>query len=172
MTEATTAAATKVKPAKAASAFQLPKYGMPNFDLPKMEVPEAFRAMAENSVAQARHSCEKAKSAAADASDLVQNSYITAAKGAMDYNLKLIEIARTNMKAGFGYIDALLGVKSPSEFAELSSVHTREQLNAVTEQTKELMALAEKVATETGEPLKTGLTKALGKFASSQGGYH
>jgi hypothetical protein len=108
MTEATTAAATKVKPAKAASAFQLPKYGMPNFDLPKMEVPEAFRAMAENSVAQARHSCEKAKSAAADASDLVQNSYITAAKGAMDYNLKLIEIARTNVKAGFGYIDALL----------------------------------------------------------------
>jgi phasin family protein len=52
-----------------------------------------------------------------------------------------------------------MGVKSPSEFVELSAAHTRKQFEAMTAQTKELTELAQKVTTEIAEPLKAGVTK-------------
>ena len=69
--------------------------------------------------------------------------------GAADYNLKVIEIARTNANATFGYADDLLGVKSLSEFIELSTAHARRQFEAMTAQTKELTELVQKVTTDT-----------------------
>lgn len=153
MTETTTAA-TKAKTAKhAASSFGMPDYGipkfeMPKFDLPNMEMPEAFREMAEQGAAHARDSYAKAKVASEEAADLLQKTYATVAKGATDYNLKLIEIARTNTRTAFDYVHELLGVKSPSEFIELSTAHARKQFEAITAQTKELTELAQKVTTE------------------------
>ena len=52
-----------------------------------------------------------------------------------------------------------------SEVIELSTSHARKQFEAVSEQTKELAALAQKVATESAEPLKSGVTKAFRKVA-------
>ena len=47
-------------------------------------------------------------------------------------------------------------MKSPSEFMELATEHAGTQTTALTEQTKELTALAQKVALATTEPLKAG----------------
>ena len=69
-------------------------------------------------------------------------------RGATDYNLKVIEIARTNTNAAFDYAYELLAVKSPSKFIELSTAHARKQFEAMTAQTKELTELAQKVTTE------------------------
>jgi hypothetical protein len=46
---------------------------------------------------------------------------------------------------------------------ELSSAHARKQFETLTAQSKELSALAQKVATETAEPMKAGMTKAFSK---------
>jgi len=54
----------------------------------------------------------------------------------------------------------LSGVKSPSVFVELSTEHARKQFETLTEQTKQLAALAQKVMLATAEPLKTGVAKA------------
>jgi len=43
-------------------------------------------------------------------------------------------------------------VKSPSDFVELSTEHSRKQFETLTEQTKELAALAQKVTLATAEP--------------------
>ena len=48
---------------------------------------------------------------------------------------------------------------------ELSTAHARKQFETVTAQTKELTALAQKVATETAEPIKDSVTKAFKKVA-------
>ncbi|MGB9044370.1 MAG: phasin family protein [Pseudolabrys sp.] len=69
-------------------------------------------------------------------------------RGPTDFNLKVIEIARTNTNTAFDNACELLGVKSPSEFAELSTKHAHKQIEAMTAQTKELMELAQKVTTE------------------------
>src|SRR5580658_1168056 len=71
------------------------------FDMSKTATPQALRQFAENGAAQARESYEKMSAATAEASNLIQTSCTTAAKGAAEYNAKLIEIACANANASF-----------------------------------------------------------------------
>jgi phasin len=161
MSEATTKTKTvKAAPQPIAPAFEMPKFEMPKFEVPKMEVPPALREWAEKGVAQAKDGYEKMKSAAEDATGVLEDTYATAAKGYTDYNLKVIEIARLNTNSAFDYASALLAVKSLSEMVELTSTHSRKQIETFTAQAKELSAIAQKVATETAEPIKSGVSKA------------
>lgn len=82
-------------------------------------MPEAFRKMAQKQVEQTRDAYAKAKVASEEAVNLLENTYEAAAKRATDYNNKLIEIAGTNVRAAFDYVQQLLGAKSPSELIEL-----------------------------------------------------
>ena len=69
------------------------------------------------------------------------------------------------MNAAFDFARQLARVKSPSEFFELSTAHARKQFETVTAQTKELTALAQKVTTETTDPIKESVTKVFKKVA-------
>jgi phasin len=124
---------------------------------------EAFRETAEKGVAQAQDTYEKAKVATGQATDILKDTYATAAKGATEYNLKVIEIARTNTNAAFEHAQQLLWVKTPSEFVDLSTAHARKQFDTMIAQTKELTELAQKVTTKITEPLKAGVTMAFDK---------
>ena len=165
MTDAPTSRPKAAKPTTIAPIFDMPKFEIPKFDMPKFEIPAAFREFAEKGVAQAKDAYEKVKAAAEEATDVLEDTYTTAAKGAADYNLKVIEAARANTNAVFDYARELLDVKSLSEVVELSTAHARKQFEAVSEQTKELAALAQKVATDSAEPIKTGVSKAFRKVA-------
>ena len=125
----------------------------------------AMHEMADKGIAQTISTFKNAKAATEEATNLFQHTYTAAAKGATEYNLKVIEMARINTNAAFDYAQELLGVKSPSEFVELSSARARKQFETMTAQAKELTTLAQKVAVETGEPLKTGITGAFNKVA-------
>ena len=116
-----------------------------------------------NGSAQAKEAFEKMSAATTEATALIKNSFSTAVKGAQDYNTKVIEFAQTNTKAALDFVQKLSGVKSPSEFIELSTDQSRKQFETLTEQTKELAALAQKVTLATVEPLKAGVTKAFGR---------
>jgi phasin len=164
MAEATTTPP-KVKTKPASSPFEMPKFEMPKFDMPKVEMPAAFREFAERGVAQAKDTYEKMKAVAEEATDVLETTYSTASKGASDYGLKVIEAARVNTNAAFDYAGELLAAKTFSEVIELSSVHARKQFEALTRQSKELSALAQKVATDTAEPIKNGMNKAFAKVA-------
>jgi len=164
----------KPKPAKAPATvipmFEMPKFNMPGFempkfDMPKMEVPPAFREFAEKGVAQTKEAYEKMKAAAEEGTEMLETCYSTASKGSTEYGLKMIEIARTNTNTYFDFIESLFGVKSASELVELSTAHSRSQFETMTAQGKELSALAQKVATETAEPIKSGVEKAMQKVA-------
>jgi len=145
------------------SAFEFPKFGMPNFEMPKMEVPAAFRELAEKGVSQAKEHYEKMKTAAEECTGLMEGTYATASKGASEYSSKMIEAARINTNAAFDFATELMGAKSFSDFVELSTAHTRKQFETLTAQGKELAALAQKVTTETVEPVKESVTKAFKK---------
>jgi phasin len=162
----TTTASTKAKTSRpASSAFEMPKFEMPKFEIPKVEMPAAFREIAERGVAQAKDTYEKMKAAAEEATDVLETTYSTASKGASDYGLKVIEAARTNTNVAFDFANELITAKTLSEMIELSSAHARKQFEALTQQSKELGALAQKVATETAEPIKSGMNKAFSKVA-------
>ena len=159
----------KPKPAKPAAPviplFEMPKFDMASFDMAKFEVPAAFREYAEKGVAQSKEAYEKFKAAAEENTEMLETVYTTASKGATDYGLKTIEIARANTDAMFNFVEAMFAVKSPSEFVELSTKHARAQFETLTGQSKELAGLAQKVATDTAEPIKTGVSKAMKKVA-------
>ena len=140
----TPASATNAKIAK----HMTDTFGLPKYEMPKMEIPAEFREITDKGVAHARDACAKAKVASEEAADLFKNTYATVANAATDYNLKLIEIFRTNTRAAFDHVHELLGVKFPSEFIELSTAHLRKQYDIVSAQNKDLYALSQKVATE------------------------
>jgi len=77
----------------------------------------------------------------------------------------VIEIARANTNAAFDFMESLFGVKSASEMVELSTAHARSQFETLSGQSKELAALAQKVATDTAEPIKSGMNRAFSKVA-------
>jgi phasin len=158
MAEATTAPKAKAsKPA--AGPFEIPKFEIPKFEIPNVEMPAAFREFAERGVAQAKDTYEKMKAAAEEATDVLETTYSTASKGASDYGLKVIEATRANTNAAFDYAGELFAAKTLSEVVELTSAHARKQFETITAQSKELSALAQKLAAETTEPLKSGVSK-------------
>lgn len=158
-TTTTTKSKAKAAPATSASHFESAFAGA------TFEAPAAFREFAERGISQAKDSYEKMKSAAEEATSLIEDSYTSATKGAADYGLKLIEVARTNSNAAFDYATELLGAKSLSEVVEVSTAHARKQFETVSAQTRELAALAQKVTTEATEPLKDGMTRVVKKVA-------
>jgi phasin len=159
----------KVKAASLAAAetakLETPRFDLPKFEVPKMEVPAAFREFAEKSVSQAKGNWEKMKAAGEEASGLIEDSYATARKGAADYSLKLLEVSRVNTNAAFDFAAQLFAVKSLPEMVELSSSHMRKLFETTTAQSKELTALAQKVTTETVEPIKDSISSAFKKVA-------
>ena len=98
--------------------------------------------------------------ATSQAADVMKNCCSTAVKGAQDYNNKLIEFTQANTKAAFDFAQRMSGVKSPSEFVELSTELSQQQFATLTEQTKQLAALVQQVTLAAAAPFKTGFTKA------------
>lgn len=164
---------TKVKPPVGAIAtdakfempkFEMPKFEMPKFEIPTMEVPPAFREAAEKGIAQAKTNYDKFKSAAEQATDVLEETYSTASKGYADYGLKVIETTRANSNAAFDLFGELMTAKSYSEVVEKTTAYMRTQFETITAQTKELTEQAQKVATETAEPIKASVS-SFGKAA-------
>jgi len=168
----TTASATQTPKSKSKAiasvstpAFDMPKFEMLKFEMPKIEIPTVFRELAEKGVAQAKENYEKAKSVAEKATDVLEDTYSTASKGCASYGLKVIETTRANSDATFDLLSELMTAKSYSEMVELYSAYLRKQFDALVTQAKELSEHAQKVATETAEPIKESLSAAFNKAA-------
>ena len=87
----------------------------------------------------------------------MQHCYSAAVKGVQEYNNKVIEFTHANTKTAFDFAQRMSGVKSPSEFVELSTELAQLQLTTLAEQAKQLTALAQQATLATAEPLRTSL---------------
>jgi phasin len=129
------------------------------------EVPGSIREFAEKGVSQARETYEKFKDVAQSSNETIEAVYASASKGATDYSSKLVDIARTNTNAAFDVAEKLIGVKSPSEALAIWTGFARGQYEIFTAQSRELVELGQKVATEAVEPLKASASKVFNKVA-------
>lgn len=123
------------------------------------EVPEQVRAFAEKGVSQARENYAKFKDAAETHNGTVEAVFATASKGASEYTAKLMEFMKANTTAHLDFTQQLFGLKSPSEVLELWTGHTRQQIETLQAQAKELFELTQRVAAETAEPIKASAAK-------------
>jgi phasin len=124
-----------------------------------------LRDMAETGAKQSKEAFEKIGAATTEAAEAMTNCCSTAFKGMQDYSSKLAEFTHANTKSNLEFVQSLVGVKSPSEFVQVSTEHARRQLEAMAEQTKQLAELTQHVTLTTAEPLKTSFAKAFGRAA-------
>jgi phasin len=121
--------------------------------------------MADRGNTQAKEAFEKASSGSLEAAEMLRACCATAVKGVQDYNNKFMEFAHANSNSAFEFIQKLYDVKSPTAFVELSTEHSRKQFEALTAQSKELTAIAQKAAAAAAEPVKSGFEKAMHRSA-------
>src|SRR4051794_33188195 len=118
------------------------------------------RRLAQKGPDYAQDAVEQSKTAATETATAMQDTYRAASKGAVHFNLQLLETAQNNVNAAFGFARQLMQLQSPSEFFEVSAAHARKQWEVLTEQTRHLAAAAQKVTSEAAQPLQDGMVKA------------
>src|SRR5271169_6867438 len=106
---------------------------MQGFEASTKEASTAFREFAEKGIVQAKDNYAKMKTAAEEASGILEHTYANASKGAGDYGLKVIEAARANSNAAFAFAPELLGARTLAQMVEISKGHTRKQIESMTE---------------------------------------
>src|SRR3984893_18417912 len=133
------------------------------FDMPLFAMPGIFRGIAERSVVRAKDNYEKIKAASGEIADILREAYSTNAKGTADYGVKVIEISGVNTNSAFDFLTNLMDMKSLSEIIQLSAAQSCKNFEVTSAQNRELGDLAQKVATETAEPIKKSFTRVLQK---------
>jgi phasin len=130
------------------------------------EVPEQVRAFAEKGVSQARDNYAKFKDAAESHNGTIEAVFSAYSSGAKEYSAKVMDMFKASASANLDFAQELVGVKSPTAAIELWTSHARKQFETFTAQAKELAELAQKVATETAEPIKASVSKLTVKPAA------
>lgn len=120
-----------------------------------------FRAAAEKGVEQSKEVLAKFKAGSEDAQKALESSFETAKALGSDLSLKTIAVLRANTEATFSHFEALIAVKSPSEFVELQTAFVRKQVETAVEQAKELQAVTTKAVEDVSKPIKSAFEKAL-----------
>ncbi|ASP36106.1 phasin [Labrenzia sp. VG12] len=166
MTDTTTASAkpapksrtTKAKAAPAAAGVAFPDFEA--FAMPNMEVPAVFREATEKGIENAREAYAKVKTAAEDATDLMEDTFETSRQGVVEFNHKAVDAAKANADAAFTFIKDIMSVKSLAEAIELQSTFARSQFDALSTQSKEMQELATKLGTDVSAPVKEAMEKS------------
>lgn len=112
---------------------------------------QVLREAVETGAAETQQAFEKMSAATANAAHLVTDSYSTALRRAQDYNMRVVEFAQKNTEAALQFVQKLSSVKTPTEFFELSTDHSRRQFETLSGQANELAGLAQKAVMATVE---------------------
>ena len=136
---------------------------MPLLGFPKNALPGVGFELAEQGFARAREGCEKMKDASGAMTEALRDTYSSNARSTTDYGLKVLEISNTNTASAIDFFIGLLGSKSVSDVVTLTTSQARKTFDAASGQNRELLALAQKLATETGEPIRDRFARVLNK---------
>ena len=131
----------------------------PTFDASKAT--DQFRAFADKGVEQSKEAYTKMKSGAETTQKALESTFETTKTAGNDVSLKTIAAMRANAEAGFSHLEALLSVKSVSEFVELQTAFLRKSVETTVEQAKELQAVTTKAAEDVSKPMKNVFEKTI-----------
>jgi phasin len=112
----------------------------------RFEVPPELRTFAEKSVEQARQAFDGFISAAHHAMSAFEGQAESARKGARDVTEKAMTFAERNMASAFEFAQELVRARDLQEVLRLQGDYVRRQMEALTEQARELGESTSKVA--------------------------
>jgi hypothetical protein len=113
---------------------------------------KAFEAGAKT----AREAFEKGTETAERTAKEAERSYSSATEGFRDFNAKLMDIAQSNTMANLNFLGEFARVKDPTEAFSMWSRHVQDHLQRLSEQSQELAALGQRIASSSAEPLRRG----------------
>ncbi len=148
---------TKARAPKAA-AVQNP---MDAFAVPAFEVPTGVREFAEKSIEKAKENYAVMKTAAEEATDMLEDSYETSRQGVLEINMKALDAAKVSTDATFAYAKDMMAVKTLAEAVELQTAFVHQQFDSLVAQAKEMQELVSKVATDSSQPAKDVFQKSI-----------
>ena len=131
------------------------------------KVTENLRDFAEKGAEQSKQAFARMKVAAEEATKAVESTVQSAQAGTVDLGLKAIDALRVNAESSFSHMEALLGVKSVSEFFELQTSFLRKQAEVAVEQAKTMQEASRKLAETVSKPAKDAAEKALSTFKAA-----
>jgi phasin len=115
--------------------------GMQNF-----QIPPEMRSFAEQSVVQAQKAFDGFMTAAQSAVSTLEGQAATAQTGAKGVQRKAVAFAEHNVDASFDFARQLLTAKDTGEMVRLHAEYVKTQIEALTEQARELGQIASKSA--------------------------
>lgn len=136
-----------------------------NFDMPFFSFQTIFRDLAEQGATRAKANFEQMKATSEEITEALREACSTNATRAADYGTRVIEISSMNTSSTLEFLSQLADARSFADVVSLSSTHSRKTFEAASGQNRELWDLAQKVATETAEPIKKSFNRALHRAA-------
>jgi phasin len=112
----------------------------------RFEIPPEMRSFAEKSVEQARQAFDGFISAAHKAVSTFEGQAETARKGAKDVTEKAMTFAERNIATSFEFWQQLVQAKDVQEVLKLQADYVKAQMQALSEQAKELGESTSKAA--------------------------
>jgi phasin len=119
---------------------------MANDPMWNFDVPTQMRQFAEQSVAQARKAVDGFLTAAQKTASTLESHAANAQTGAKDVQSKAMTFAEQNIASSFAFAERLVRAKDMQELVALQQEFLQSQMQALTEQAKDLGAAAGKVA--------------------------
>ncbi len=119
------------------------------------------RRFADRTATTAREAMQKGTAAAEESTRAMENGYFAAAEAVRDFNMKLIEMAQANTMATLNFAQEVATAKGPTEVVNLWSSYARKHFETLTDQSKQLTALAQRVMTSAAEPLSYSFAQNL-----------
>jgi phasin len=137
------------------------EFASTGFNIASPHIIEAVQQTAEQHLALTRALYQKIEAVGHDSTEMLRTTCAVVTDTVTALNTKLLEAGRANSDATLDYAQKLLGVRSLSELAEVSTTHGRKQLELWAEQARELSALSQTATKAVVEPMKNGATKAM-----------
>lgn len=102
------------------------------------KIPDEMRTFAEESVAQARKAFDGFIDAARSTAENFQKQAVSTSSGALDMSRKAMSYAEENVAASFDFAQKVVRAKDPTEVVQLQKDYLDRQMQALTEQAREL----------------------------------
>ena len=125
---------------------------------------DSVRDFADKNSTKTKEALAKVKEATEEASKTVEATLANAQAGSVELGMTAIGMIRANTESSLSHLEAMMGVKSVSEFFELQTAYVRKQTETAVAQAKTLTETSKKVAEDVSKPGKTAAEKAMGSF--------
>ena len=117
---------------------------MANAQVNQFQVPPEMRAMAERSVEEAKKAFDGFIDATRQAVSTLEGQAVAAQAGAKDMTQKAVSFAERNVDASFDFAQKLVKAKDPQEVVRLHADYVKAQMQALSDQARELSQTAAK----------------------------